>query len=125
MALASATANGSSANGRWSRSREGETLPGYTARATAFEAAVSMSAAYSIYSAEAHAEWHAVMAGFSPGTLPDGGNILVSRPDLAAVGGALLAAAGFATRPPTGRSGSSGEPQGWRSSATTLAGPTT
>jgi len=35
-------------NGKWSRSCEGETLPGYTARATAFEAAVSMSAAYSI-----------------------------------------------------------------------------
>lgn len=83
-------------NGRWVRSCESETLLGYTARATAFETAVSMSAAYSIYSAAAHAEWHAVIAGFRQELVPGGGTILVSRPDLVAAGGAVLAAAGFA-----------------------------
>jgi hypothetical protein len=58
-----------------------------------------MSAAYSIYSAAAHAEWHAVIAGFRQEPLPDGGTILVSRSDLVAVGGAVLAAAGFAIVP--------------------------
>jgi hypothetical protein len=86
-------------NGKWSWSCEGETLPGYTARATAFETAVSMSAAYSIYSAAAHAEWHAVIAGFRQEPLPGGGTVLVSRPDLVAVAGAVLAAAGFAVVP--------------------------
>jgi hypothetical protein len=36
--------------GRWSWTCEGEKLPSYTARATAFEAACGMTAAYSIYS---------------------------------------------------------------------------
>jgi hypothetical protein len=57
-------------NGRWPCACEGESLRGYTARATAFEAAVSMSAAYAIYSAAAHAEWHAVIAGFRQDPLP-------------------------------------------------------
>ena len=86
-------------NGRWVLSCESETLLGYTARATAFETAVSMSAAYSIYSAAAHAEWHAVIAGFRQEPVPGSGTILVSRPDLVAVGGAVLAAAGFAIVP--------------------------
>lgn len=64
-------------NGKWSRSCEGETLPGYTARAAAFETAVSISAAYSIYSAAAHAEWHAVIAGSRQEPLPRGGPVLV------------------------------------------------
>jgi hypothetical protein len=64
--------------GRWSRSCEGETLPGYTARARVFEAAVNMSAAYSIYSAGAHAEWHAVIAGFRQEPLPGDGTILAA-----------------------------------------------
>jgi hypothetical protein len=42
-------------NGRWSWTCEGQTLPGYTARARAFEGAVTMTAAYAIYSAAAHA----------------------------------------------------------------------
>lgn len=67
-------------NGRWSRSCEGETLPGYTARAAAFETAVSMSAAYTIYSAAAYAEWHAVIASFRQEPLPGGGSVLLSRP---------------------------------------------
>ena len=41
---------------RWVWTYEGEKLSGYTARATSFEAAVSMTAAYAIYSAPAHAE---------------------------------------------------------------------
>jgi hypothetical protein len=86
-------------NGKWSRSCEGETLPGYTARAAAFEAAVGMSAAYNIYSAAAHAEWHAVIASFRQEPLPGGGTVLLSRPDLVAVAGAVLAAAGFAIVP--------------------------
>lgn len=86
-------------NGKWSWSCEGDTLPGYTARATAFEAAVNMSAAYAIYSAAAHAEWHAVIAGFREEALPGGGTILLSRPDLVAVGGAVLASAGFVIVP--------------------------
>jgi hypothetical protein len=86
-------------NGKWSRSCEGETLPGYTARAAAFETAVSMSAAYTIYSAAAHAEWHAVIASFRQEPLPGDGTVLLSRPDLVAVAGAVLAAAGFAIVP--------------------------
>jgi hypothetical protein len=40
-----------------------------------------------------------VIAGFRQEPLPDGGTILVRRPDLVAVGGAVLAAAGFAIVP--------------------------
>jgi hypothetical protein len=86
-------------NGKWSWSSEGETLPSYTARAEAFEGAVSMSAAYSIYSAAAHAEWHAIIAGFRQEQQPTGQTTLVTRPDLVAVAGALLASAGFAVVP--------------------------
>jgi hypothetical protein len=58
-----------------------------------------MSAAYNIYSAAAHAEWHAVIASFRQEPLPGGGTVLLSRPDLVAVAGAVLAAAGFAIVP--------------------------
>jgi hypothetical protein len=115
-------------NGKWSSSCEGETFPGYTARATAFETAVSMSAAYSIYSAAAHAEWHAVIAGFRQEPLPDGGTVLVSRPDLVAVADTpaqCLLPQGSRSCPPTGRSGCSSAPQGCRNPAITLAGPKT
>lgn len=60
-------------NGKWSRSCEGESLPSCTVRAAAFETAVSMSAAYTIYSAAAHAEWHAVIASFRQEPLPGSG----------------------------------------------------
>jgi hypothetical protein len=86
-------------NGKWSWSCEGDTLPGYTARAAAFERAVNMSAAYAIYSAAAHAEWHAVIAGFRQQPLPGGGTTLLTRPDLVTVGGAVLASTGFAIAP--------------------------
>jgi len=85
----------------WSWSCETDKFPSYTARAQDFEAAVQMSAAYAIYSAAAHAEWHAVIAGWRDEPLPGGGRILVSRPDLVAAGGAVLASAGFAIVPAT------------------------
>lgn len=85
--------------GQWSWSCEADRLPGYTARARAFEGAVKMSAAYAIYSAAAHAEWHAIIAGWRQEPLPGGGTILTSRPDLVAIGGAVLACAGFAVVP--------------------------
>jgi hypothetical protein len=83
----------------WNWSCETEKLPSYTARARQFEAAVKMSAAYAIYSAAAHAEWHAVIAGWRHEPLPDGSTVLVSRPDLVAAGGAVIASAGFAVVP--------------------------
>jgi len=85
----------------WSWSCETDKFPGYTERALKFEAAVEMSAAYAIYSAAAHAEWHSVIAGWRDEPLPGGGRILVSRPDLVAAGGAVLASAGFAIVPVT------------------------
>jgi hypothetical protein len=85
--------------GQWSWSCEADKLPGYTARARDFERAVKMSAAYAIYSGAAHAEWHAVIAGWRQEPLPGGGTILTSRPDLVAAGGAVLASAGFAIVP--------------------------
>lgn len=84
---------------RWSWTCEGETMPGYTARAKAFEDAVRMVAAYSIYSADVHAEWHAIIAGWRQEPFPGGGTTLTPRPDLTAAAGAILASAGFAVVP--------------------------
>lgn len=84
---------------RWVWTCEGEKLPGYTARATSFEAAVSMTAAYAIYSAPAHAEWHAVVGRFREVVLPGGLRMLSLRPDREAVAAAVLASAGFAIKP--------------------------
>jgi hypothetical protein len=58
-----------------------------------------MTAAYSIYSAPAHAEWHAVISRYQEETLPDGDRLLVTRPDRAAIAAAAIAAVGFAVRP--------------------------
>jgi hypothetical protein len=80
--------------GRWSWTCEGEKLPGYTARATAFEAACGMTAAYAIYSASAHAEWHAILSRYQEEVLPDGNRLMITRPDRVAI-----AAVGFAVRP--------------------------
>ena len=85
--------------GRWSWTIEGEKLPSYTVRAVAFEAAVSMRAAYAIYSAPAHAEWHAVVGRFREVTLPGGQRMLSQRPDREAVAAAVLASSGFAIKP--------------------------
>ena len=78
---------------------EGESLPGYTARAVSFEAACGMTAAYAIYSAPAHAEWHAIMSRYTEEILPDGNRMIFTRPDRVAVAAAAIAAAGFAIRP--------------------------
>jgi hypothetical protein len=78
----------------WSWSCEAEKLPGYTVRAKGYEAAARSLGAYSLYSAAAHAEWHAVMAGWREQPQPDGSSILVARPDLWAAGGTVLGSAG-------------------------------
>jgi hypothetical protein len=85
--------------GRWSWTCDGKKLPSYTARATAFEAACGMTAAYSIYSAPAHAEWHAILSRYKEEVLPDGSRLMVTRPDRVAVAAAAIAAVGFAVRP--------------------------
>jgi len=85
--------------GRWSWTCEGEKLPGYTARATAFEAACGMTAAYSIYSGPAHAEWHAILSRYQEEVLPDGSRLMTTRPDRVAIAAAAIAAVGFAVRP--------------------------
>jgi hypothetical protein len=59
----------------WRWSCETERLPSYTERARAFEAAVQGYGAYGIYSAAAHAEWHAVIAGWRQEPVPGGGTI--------------------------------------------------
>lgn len=79
----------------WSWSCESEKLPSYTERARRFEAVVQSCGAYGIYSAAAHAEWHAVIAGWRQEPLPGGGTILTSRPDVTAAGGTVLGSAGF------------------------------
>ena len=83
----------------WSWSCEGEKLPGYSDRARAFEAEVQSFGAYGIYSAAAHAEWHAVIAGWRQEPLPGGATTLTPRPDLVAAGGAVLGSTGFLTVP--------------------------
>jgi hypothetical protein len=84
---------------RWTWTCEGEKLPGYTSRATEFEAACGMTAAYSIYSAPAHAEWHAILSRYKEEVLPDGNRLMITRPDRVAIAAAAIAAAGFAVRP--------------------------
>ncbi len=73
----------------WSWACEGEKLPGYTTRARSYEAAARSMGAYGIYSAAAHAEWHAVIAGWREEQRPGGGPVLVTRPDLWAAGSAV------------------------------------
>lgn len=58
-----------------------------------------MTAAYAIYSAPAHAEWHAIVGRFREVTLPTGQRMLTLRPDREAVAAAVLASAGFAIKP--------------------------
>jgi hypothetical protein len=85
--------------GKWSWTIESERLPSYTARAVAFEAAVSVTASYAIYSAPAHAEWHAVVGRYREAPLPGGQRMLWRRPDRRAVAAAVLASSGFAIKP--------------------------
>jgi hypothetical protein len=79
---------------------EGESLPGYTSRATTFESEMKMSAAYKIYSGAAHAELYSVGQGWRevPATAASGLR-WERRPDREIVWGTVLAAAGFATFP--------------------------
>jgi hypothetical protein len=83
----------------WRWSCETERLPGYTVRARMYEAAARSLGAYSIYSAAAHAEWHAVMAGWREHPQQGGGPVFVARPDLWAAGGTVLGSAGCAIVP--------------------------
>jgi hypothetical protein len=75
-------------------------LPPYTERGAMFEEAMGMRAAYGIYSASAHAEWHAVIASWrqvdANGDMPA---LLVSRPDRVAAWAAVIASAGFVCVP--------------------------
>jgi hypothetical protein len=77
-----------------------EKLPTYTERNKQLENAVIMTGAYSIYSASAHAEWHAVMAGWRQIDMTgDQPSILMTRPDRVAVWSPVFAAASFAVAP--------------------------
>jgi hypothetical protein len=79
---------------------ESELLPGYTDRATDFEKAVGVSAAYSIYSGAAHAELYAVMQGWRDAGPPHPpGRLLERRPDREAVWTSVIIAAGFVMIP--------------------------
>ena len=79
---------------------ESELLPGYTDRATDFEKAVGISAAYSIYSGAAHAELYAVMQGWRDAGPPHpAGRLLERRPDREAVWASVIIAAGFVMIP--------------------------
>ena len=79
---------------------EGELLPGYTERATEFEKAVGVSAAYSIYSGAAHAELYSVMQGWRDSGLPHSHGMLLERwPDRDAVWTSAIIAAGFVMIP--------------------------
>ena len=55
-----------------------------------------MTAAYSIYSAHAHAEWHAIISRYQEEVLQDGTRQMITRPDRVAVAAAAIAAVGFA-----------------------------
>ncbi len=79
---------------------EGELLPGYTNRATEFEKAVGVGAAYSIYSGAAHAELYAVMQGWRNAGPPHPPGTLLERwPDREAVWTSVIIAAGFVMIP--------------------------
>jgi hypothetical protein len=79
---------------------EGELLPGYTSRATDFEKAVGVSAAYAIYSGAAHAELYAVMQGWREAGPPHPSGTLLERwPDRQAVWTTIIIAAGFVMKP--------------------------
>jgi hypothetical protein len=80
---------------------EDDVLPGYTERNKSLERAMFTPAAYKIYSAALHAEWHAVIGGWCEVTMDDGSRTLFIRPDRVAVWGAVLVAAAPAVVPAT------------------------
>jgi hypothetical protein len=81
---------------------ETEKLPTYSGFSSMMETATRMIAAYNIYSASAHAEWHAIISGWQPIDDGSGKTLLVSRPDRIAVWAAALAGASFALEPTRG-----------------------
>ena len=64
---------------------DGEKLPGYTARNRMLEDAMLSPAAYSIYSAALHADWHSITGNWMEVTLSDGTRAVVINPDRVAV----------------------------------------
>jgi hypothetical protein len=78
---------------------EGEKLPGYTARNRLLEDAMLTPAAYSIYSAALHADWHSVTGNWTEVTMSDGTRAVVISPHRVAVWGAVLVAAAPAIIP--------------------------
>jgi len=76
---------------------ETEVLPGYTQRATDFEKAVYLTAAYSLYSGAAHAELYAISQSWRQSATAT--PLLERSHERIAVWAAVLAAAGFATVP--------------------------
>lgn len=70
---------------------DGDELPGYTARARAFEHALRTHGSYGIYSGSAHAEWHAVISGWQMPEVPDDiQSLLVKAPDRDALWSAVF-----------------------------------
>ena len=80
-----------SANGGKTWSCGPDELPGYTARARAFERALRAVGSYNIYSGSAHAEWHAIISGWQLPASPDSAeSLLVKRPDRVAIWSAVF-----------------------------------
>lgn len=78
---------------------EGEKLPGYTERNLMLEEAMLTPAAYSIYSAALHADWHSVTGNWTEVIMSDGTKAVVISPNRVAVWGAVLVAAAPAMFP--------------------------
>jgi hypothetical protein len=78
---------------------EADKLPGYTQRNLMLEDAMSTPAAYAIYSAALHADWHSIMGNWMQTTAPDGSGAIVIHPHRVAVWGAALVAAAPAIFP--------------------------
>ena len=76
---------------------ESEKLPSYNQRAAAFEQAVFMTAAYSIYSGATHAELYSVAQGWRQSATAT--RLWERYPERVAVWAAVMAAAGFVTVP--------------------------
>jgi hypothetical protein len=64
---------------------EGEKLPGYTKRNLLLKEAMLTPAAYSIYSAASHADWHSITANWAEVTMRDGTRAVVISPHRVAV----------------------------------------
>jgi hypothetical protein len=78
---------------------EGEKLPGYTARNLLLQDAMLTPAAYSIYSAALHADWHSIAGNWTEVSTSGGTKAMVISPDRVAVWGAVLVTAAPAVIP--------------------------